>query len=97
MADEKRPNAEPIKLSKVFLLRRCLLEFKNRGNALPTTRISYMSRTQKMGAIARAENLFKKTQKPKQNLSENEEAKQAELEKVARLKALRLTKGAYSK
>ena len=56
-----------------------------------------MGRTQKMGAIARAETLFKQTQKPKQNLSENEEAKQAELEKVARLKALRLTKGAYSK
>ena len=56
-----------------------------------------MSRTQKMDAIARAENLFKKTQKPKQNLSENEKEKQAELEKVARLKALRLTKGAYSK
>ena len=53
--------------------------------------------TKKMGAIARAENLFKQTQKPKQKLSENEKAKQAELEKVARLKALRLTKGAYSK
>ena len=56
-----------------------------------------MGGTQKMGAIARAENLFKQTQKPKQNLSENEEAKQAEREKVARLKALRLTKGATSK
>ena len=56
-----------------------------------------MSRTQKMGAIARAENLFLQTQKTKQNLSENEEEKQAELEKVARLKALRLTKGATSK
>ena len=97
MADENRPNAEPIKLSKVFLLRRCLLEFKNRGNALPTTRIAYMGRTQKMGPIARAENLFNQTQKTKQNLSENEKAKQAELEKVARLKALRLTKGATSK
>ena len=52
--------------------------------------------TAKMDAIARAENLFKKTQKPKQNLSENEEAKQAEREKVARLKALRLTKEATS-
>ena len=97
MADEKRPKAEPIKLSKLFLLRRCLLGIENRGKALPTTRIAYMSRTQKMGAIARAENLFRQTQKPKQNLSENEEEKQAELEKVARLKALRLTKGAYSK
>ena len=56
-----------------------------------------MSRTQKMGAIARAETLFKQTQKPKQNLSENEKAKQAELEKVARLKALRLAKEATSK
>ena len=56
-----------------------------------------MGRTQKIGPITRAENLFKKTQKPKLDLSENEEAKQAELEKVARLKALRLTKGAYSK
>ena len=57
-----------------------------------------MSRgTKKEGAIARAETLFKQIQKPKQNLSEKEEAKQAELEKVARLKALRLTKGAYSK
>jgi|GEM_PF-1948968 hypothetical protein len=53
--------------------------------------------TAKMSLIARAENLFLQTQKTKQNLSENEEAKQAELEKVARLKALRLTKGAYSK
>ena len=53
--------------------------------------------TAKMSSIARAENLFLQTQKTKQNLSENEEAKQAELEKVARLKALRLTKGAYSK
>ena len=50
-----------------------------------------------MDAIARAENLFKQTQKTKHDLSENEEAKQAELEKVARLKALRLTKGATSK
>ena len=56
-----------------------------------------MSITQKMGAIARAETLFKQTQKPKQNLSENEKAKEAEREKVARLKALRLTKGATSK
>ena len=56
-----------------------------------------MGRTQKIGPITRAENLFLQTQKTKQNLSENEEAKQAELEKVARLKALRLTKGAYSK
>ena len=53
--------------------------------------------TAKMSPIARAENLFLQTQKTKQNLSENEEEKQAELEKVARLKALRLTKGAYSK
>ena len=56
-----------------------------------------MRRTPKMAAIARAETLFKQTQKPKQDLSENEEAKQEELEKGARLKALRLTKGAYSK
>ena len=56
-----------------------------------------MGRTQKMDAIARAENLFKQTQKPKLGLSENEEAKQAELEKVARLKALRLTNEATSK
>jgi len=97
MADENRPRADPIKLSKVFLLRRCLLKFKNRGNSLPTTRIAYMGRTKKMDSIARAENLFKKTQKPKQNLSENEESKQTEREKVARLKALRLTKGATSK
>ena len=53
--------------------------------------------TAKMSSIARAEALFKQTQKPKLDLSENEEEKQAELEKVARLKALRLTKGAYSK
>ena len=51
-----------------------------------------MSRTQKMGPIARAENLFNQTQKTKQNLSENEKAKQAEQEKTARLKALRLAK-----
>ena len=51
----------------------------------------------KMSSIARAENLFLQTQKTKQNLSENEKAKQAEREKVARLKALRLTKGATSK
>ena len=50
-----------------------------------------------MGPIARAENLFKQTQKHKQNLSENEKAKQAEREKVAWLKALRLTKEATSK
>ena len=59
-----------------------------------------MARTRgaaKMGPIARAENLFNQTQKTKQNLSENEKAKQAEREKVARLKALRLTKGATSK
>ena len=52
--------------------------------------------TKKMGPIARAENLFLQTQKTKQNLSENEKEKQAEREKVARLKALRLTKGATS-
>ena len=98
MADENRPNAEPIKLSKFVLLRRCLLECRNRGNALPTTRIAYMGRgTKKEGPITRAENLFLQTQKTKQHLSENEKAKEAEREKVARLKALRLTKGAYSK
>ena len=52
--------------------------------------------TKKEGAIARAENLFNQTQKHKQNLSENEKAKQAEREKVARLKALRLTNEATS-
>ena len=54
-----------------------------------------MGRTQKMGPIARAENLFNQTQKTKQNLSENEKAKAAARE--ARLKARRLTKGATSK
>ena len=53
--------------------------------------------TKKEGPMARAENLFNQTQKTKQNLSENEKAKEAEREKVARLKALRLTKGATSK
>ncbi len=53
--------------------------------------------TKKKGPMARAENLFNQTQKHKQNLSENEKAKQAEREKVARLKALRLTKEATSK
>ena len=53
--------------------------------------------TKKKGPMARAENLFNQTQKHKQNLSENEEAKQADREKVARLKALRLTKEATSK
>jgi len=52
--------------------------------------------TAKMSSIARAENLFLQTQKTKQNLSENEKEKQAEREKVARLKALRLTKEATS-
>ena len=52
--------------------------------------------TKKMGPMARAEKLFNQTKKHKQNLSENEKAKQAELEKVARLKALRLTKEATS-
>ena len=56
-----------------------------------------MGRTQKMGPITRAESLFLQTQKTKQNLSEYEKAKEAEREKVARLKALRLTKGATSK
>ena len=56
-----------------------------------------MGRTQKIGPITRAENLFLQTQKTKQNLSENEKEKEAEREKVARLKALRLTKGATSK
>ena len=56
-----------------------------------------MGRTQKMGPIARAENLFNQTKKHKQILSENEKAKQAEREKVARLKALRLTKEATLK
>jgi len=75
-----------------------LLEIQNRGNALPTSRIAYIGRgAKKMGPIARAENLFKQTQKHKQNLSENEKAKQAEREKVAHLKALCLTKEATSK
>ena len=56
-----------------------------------------MGRTQKIGPITRAENLFLQTQKTKRNLSENEKAKQAEREKVARLKALCLTKEATSK
>ena len=47
--------------------------------------------------MARAEELFNQTQKHKQNLSENEKAKQAEQEKTARLKALRLTKEAIEK
>ena len=50
--------------------------------------------TKKMGPMARAEELFNQTQKHKQNLSENEKAKQAEQEKTARLKALRLAKAA---
>ena len=53
--------------------------------------------TKKMGPMARAEELFNQTQKHKQNLSENEKAKQAEQEKTARLKALRLTKEAIEK
>ena len=53
--------------------------------------------TKKEGPMAKAENLFNQTQKTKQNLSEYEKAKEAEREKVARLKALRLTKGATSK
>ena len=53
--------------------------------------------TKKMGPMARAEELFNQTQKHKQNLSENEKAKQAEQEKTARLKALRLAKEAIEK
>ena len=34
MADENRPRADPIKLNKIVLLRRCLLEIQNRGIAL---------------------------------------------------------------
>ncbi len=98
MADENRPSADLIKLCRVLILRRCLLKIKNRGNVLSTLRIAYMGRgTKKKGPMARAENLFNQTQKHKQNLSENEKAKQAEREKVARLKALRLTKEATSK
>ena len=48
--------------------------------------------TKKMGPMARAEELFNQTQKHKQNLSKNEKVRQAEREKVARLKALRLAK-----
>jgi hypothetical protein len=53
--------------------------------------------TKKEGPMAKAEKLFNQTQKHKLDLSENEKAKKAEREKVARLKALRLTKEAYSK
>ena len=49
------------------------------------------------GQMAKAEKLFFQTQKHKHELSDNEKAKKAEREKVARLKALRLTKEAYSK
>ena len=53
--------------------------------------------TKSEGQMAKAEKLFFQTQKTKHELSENEEAKQAEREKVARLKALRLTRAATSK
>ena len=53
--------------------------------------------TKKMGPMARAEKLFNQAQKHKQNLSENEKAKQAEQEKTAHLKALRLAKEAIEK
>ena len=52
--------------------------------------------TKKEGPMAKAEKLFNQTQKHKLDLSENEKAKKAEREKVARLKTLRLTKGATS-
>ena len=52
---------------------------------------------QKKGPRAIAEDLFNKTQKHKQNLSETEKVKQAEQEKTARLKALRLAKEAIEK
>ena len=65
---------------------------------MPTTRIAYMGRgTKSEGQMAKAEKLFYQTQKHKQNLSDNEKAKKAEREKVARLKALRLTRGTTSK
>ena len=46
---------------------------------------------------SRAEAEFKQIQKNKQDLSDNEKAKQAEQEKTARLKALRLAKEAIEK
>ena len=46
----------------------------------------------KKSAMAKAEELFNKAQKNKQTLSDIEKAKQAEQEKTARLKALRLAK-----
>ena len=46
----------------------------------------------KKSAMAKAEELFNKAQKEKHTLSDIEKAKQAEREKTARLKALRLAK-----
>ena len=48
--------------------------------------------TSKKSAMAKAEDLFNKAQKNKHALSDIENAKQAEREKAARLKAFRLAK-----
>ena len=53
--------------------------------------------TAKRGPMAKAEEMFGQIQKNKQTLSENEKANQADQEKTARLKALRLAKKATSK
>ena len=62
-------------------------------------RIAYMFKVwnvgyQKTSPRARAEAQFTQTQKHKQTLSEIEQAKRADREKSARLKALRLAKAA---
>ena len=54
-------------------------------------------RSSKKSAMAKAEELFNKAQKEKHTLSDIEKAKQAEREKTARLKALRLAKEAIEK
>ena len=57
------------------------------------SRTAYMVRgTDKRGPMAKAEDLFKKTQKHEHALSDIEKAKQADREKTARLKTLRLAK-----
>ena len=48
----------------------------------------------KKSAMAKAEDLFNKAQKKKHTLSDIEKAKQADREKSAQLKALRLAKKA---
>ena len=49
-------------------------------------------RSSKKSAMAKAEELFNKAQKEKHTLSDIEKAKQADREKTARLKTLRLAK-----